>query len=143
MALAGSGQNGPLTAHPRVDDHQVDGAGGEVAIAGADGDGAAQDVVRSQGMGQVDDPGRDVALENGPLHLTHIGVLESKISGQGDDVGKVHDCIRSCLVSARTQNPASSSIPGRGVSAVVRSPGGCLRVDRLRWTVNPHRPTSF
>jgi len=94
MIIGHKGYNIALAANTGINNNHVDTALGKGVVAGPDGNGACQDIMGLDSMGQVDNPGLEVAAQDSPLDLPDKRVLKAKIGSQGNQI----NCIQTILL---------------------------------------------
>lgn len=100
LAVIGSGEQAAGGTDAGVDDDDVDRPFGEVVEGLAEDEGAVDDVVGGDGMGDVDDLGGRGLLEDDAFHAGDVVVGRAEVGGEGDD--------RHALRRAETPAPVVS-----------------------------------
>lgn len=85
VAVGEDGEGAAGAADARIDHGEVDGAAGKEPVRGLEGESAAQDVLRRDGVGQVDETGRGIDAEDHALHDSDVRILETEIGEERDD----------------------------------------------------------
>ncbi len=85
------GDGAAVRAHARIDDDAVHGAGREVSECGAEEPCGFDDVLRRDGVGDVDDVELRVDREDRPFHGGDVDVVGAEVGQEGDDAGGLHD----------------------------------------------------
>lgn len=71
--------------HARVDDGHVDRLGREPNACLSEHNRSAANVLRSNRMADVDDPGLRILRQNDPLHRRHVRAGRAEIGGEGEE----------------------------------------------------------
>ena len=72
-----------LTAHARVYNSHVNCLLGEVAVSSIKYESSLKDVLRPDRMTDVHDTGSGVDVQDGPFHSSNVGIIITKVGGQG------------------------------------------------------------
>lgn len=103
----GDHENGASrSANRRIHDDHMHGVTGKIIVSLRDGDGAIKNVERIDRIGDINDLGFGVELEDDTLHDAHVVVAHAKVSGKCDDAVS-HECPYGCKVNRDSSNADS------------------------------------
>jgi hypothetical protein len=99
VTLGEDGDGAAGAADARIDHGEVDGAAGKEPIRGLEGEGAAENVLGRDGVGQIHETGGGVDGEDHALHDPDVRILETEIGQERDDAAGPRRPAKSSRVS--------------------------------------------